>query len=115
MGFDGYTFTLFLHDPENDNSLGNNQINDLVKDQEGNIWIATNKGIDCYNPATNRFTRYDLLSFINFKGGSNSIRSIFKNSTGTLWLTGFQPIGLIKINPATKERLLTTHYPIRNR
>ena len=39
--YDGYTFTIYKHDPDNPNSLSSNAVSAIYEDQEGMLWIGT--------------------------------------------------------------------------
>jgi ligand-binding sensor domain-containing protein len=39
--YDGYTFTIYKHEPGNPNSLSSNAIRAMHEDQEGIFWIGT--------------------------------------------------------------------------
>ncbi|WP_075602390.1 two-component regulator propeller domain-containing protein [Saccharicrinis aurantiacus] len=41
------------------NGLPNNTIKSICEDTEGNLWLATNKGISKYNTKNKQFTNYD--------------------------------------------------------
>lgn len=45
----------FRHDPSNAESLSDDYINDIFKDDAGIIWIATNAGLDKFDPLTQQF------------------------------------------------------------
>lgn len=47
--------TQIVHHPNYDNSLVNNDINDILEDSDGKIWFATNNGISVWNPLTNQW------------------------------------------------------------
>jgi len=84
--YDGYKFINYSYDPDNNNSLSNNVILDLAKDPIGNLWIATKGGLNKFNTASGRFTRYlhregDETSLIN-----NNVNRIALDLAGNLWL-----------------------------
>ena len=56
--FDGYTFKIFRHDPENPDSLSDNNVSDLVQDSSGAIWIGTSNGLNRYDPQSGIFTHF---------------------------------------------------------
>ncbi len=57
--FDGYQVTRFVNDPLNSNSITSNQLQCIITDPKGIIWIGTNgKGLDKFNPSTSAFTHY---------------------------------------------------------
>ena len=45
----------FRHDPDDSESLIDNQINKIIKDRSGVIWIATENGISYFSPKNNKF------------------------------------------------------------
>jgi ligand-binding sensor domain-containing protein len=57
--FDGIGTKRYIHDPKNSNSLVNNIVKNIVEDKKGRIWIATIKGVSCYDLATDSFTNYE--------------------------------------------------------
>jgi hypothetical protein len=74
--------------------LPNNEINDIVKDNLGVVWVATENGL----------SRYDGYNFVNFNSNThptifkdNKINSIQRNGDFLYLLT--QGDGLIKLDP----------------
>ena len=60
--------------------LIDNDVNDLLLDRNGNLWIATLSGLSCFDGSTfSIFTTEDGLP-------SNRIRCLFEDSQGHLWL-----------------------------
>lgn len=54
--FDGYSFTVFQYDENNENSIGNNNNELLFEDSEGYIWVVNNgDGMERYDPETDSF------------------------------------------------------------
>lgn len=77
-----------------DDGLPNNEINDIVKDNLGIVWVATENGL----------SRYDGYNFVNFNSNThptifkdNRINSIQRNGAFLYLLT--QGDGLIKLDP----------------
>lgn len=56
--YDGYGFTIYKHDPQDDNSLSNNSITALYEDRFGMLWIGTRDGLNRFDRVTERFTSY---------------------------------------------------------
>ncbi|CAM2005817.1 ligand-binding sensor domain-containing protein [Acanthopleuribacter pedis] len=56
--YDGHTFKVFKHDPNNPNSLADNQIRDLCLGNDDDFWMATANGLSRYIPKQNRFETY---------------------------------------------------------
>ncbi|MGH2642508.1 MAG: ATP-binding protein, partial [Chitinophagaceae bacterium] len=62
------------------NGLPNNTINGILADDNGYLWISTNKGISKFNPANNTFHNYDInegLTSNEFNPGA-----FYKNGDG---------------------------------
>ncbi len=100
--YDGNTFIVYKHNPDDTNSLSANFTVDIIEDDNGFLWIACNNGgVNKFNPTTGRFTRY-MHDPDNPKSLSdNSVESMTKDSHGQLWFgTAFN--GLNKFDPATE-------------
>ncbi|WP_106831252.1 hybrid sensor histidine kinase/response regulator [Parabacteroides pacaensis] len=53
--FDGYSFKVFRHDPDEAETLGSNWITYLACDLEGTLWVGTLSGLYRYNEAKESF------------------------------------------------------------
>lgn len=67
-----------------DKGLSSGEINDIVQDNEGRIWLATWTGLVCYNG-------YEFVNFRPILGDRNSlpdkkIKKLFIDSSGQLWI-----------------------------
>ncbi len=56
--FDGYQFTSYFHEDENETSLCNNAVVHLLCDSKGHLWVGTNRGLDRYDPESDSFVHY---------------------------------------------------------
>lgn len=83
-----------------DNGLSNNWVSDVLQDQDGYIWVATQYGLN----------RFDGYSFTNIKYKPNDVNSLQANwvktmcldQSGNIWLGTFFG-GVSKMNPVSKE------------
>ena len=80
--FDGYSFTIYKHDPEDHNSLDNNWIQVLHEDSDGIIWIGTINGLDRFNPENESFTHYKNDPFDSSSLSHNNVTSIVEDQEG---------------------------------
>jgi len=80
-------FTLHRHNPSDSNSLGNNTVWALYKDSRDLLWIGHNRGLDCYDEKTNKFTHYvnDPSDPYSITSGGN-VSSISEDPDGNLWI-----------------------------
>ena len=77
----------FTHNPENENSIGNNVIFKLFKDRKGNIWVGTeNGGLNLYDPKKESFNRYVHNSFDSRSISNNTVSAIYEDISGILWV-----------------------------
>ena len=84
-------------------TLIDDHVNALCADKTGNLWIATNGGLQVYNPTMNSFSSYTRE---NGKLNTNSITALFYAKNNTL-LVGTAE-GLIKLNLSTTDKELLT-------
>ncbi|HKJ43943.1 MAG TPA: two-component regulator propeller domain-containing protein [Sunxiuqinia sp.] len=100
--YDGYSFVIYKHDPDNPESLSDNFIQDLIEDNQGYLWITTqNGGVNKFDPATERFTHYrhDPDNPNSISGDTEL--SVFQDSRGYFWF-GTEFAGLNKFDPFTE-------------
>jgi PAS domain S-box-containing protein len=85
--YDGYTFKVFKHDPDDPNSISHNSILSITEDNEGYLWVGTwGGGLNRFDPVTETFVRYrhdpeELSSLSN-----DVVTSIKEDSRGVLWV-----------------------------
>lgn len=92
------TFIRYLHDPEDDNSLNGNNIHDVLVDSKGLIWTAAiSKGINSYDPQSNKFVRYDYDP--NSKDGlkHSVVLGLTEDLEGAIWVATWGG-GLFKLS-----------------
>src|SRR6185436_6350011 len=98
--YDCNTFVAYKHNPSDPGSLSSNFIQDLIEDDQGYLWMATNTGVNKFDPTTERITRYlhDANNPNSF--GGVSVKSIARDSRGYLWF-GTEDTGLDEFDPKT--------------
>ena len=105
--YDGNTFVVYKHTPNDSDSLSANLVVDLIEDDQGYLWIATyTGGVNKFDPRTERFTRYRHDPSNPNSIAADSVNSIARDSRGWLWF-GTEASGLDKFDPTTKT---FTHY-----
>lgn len=89
-------FAWFRQNSFSDNSVSNNNITFFCDGGNNNIWIGTNGGgLNKYNFASQKFTRYTANTANSNGISSNVILDILKDSKQNLWI-GYQSGGLDK-------------------
>ena len=85
--FDGYTFTVYLHDPLDSNSISDIGIQNLYVDNTGNLWIITlSAKLERYDSEHDLFLHYHINKTNTIDKPSEKISSIVEDHTGQLWL-----------------------------
>ena len=87
-------------------TLIDDHINALCTDKIGNLWIATNGGMQVYNPKMNTFSSYTCE---NGKLSTNNITSLFYNKNGKtndLYIGTAE--GLVILNLSTTDKTVLT-------
>jgi ligand-binding sensor domain-containing protein/signal transduction histidine kinase len=83
--YDGYSFVLYKHDPENKDSLSNSTITALYLDRQGELWIGTASGLDHYNhDETFSHYQHDPANPDSLSG--TSVSAIVEDAQGNLWV-----------------------------
>jgi signal transduction histidine kinase/ligand-binding sensor domain-containing protein len=91
------TIEKFIHDPARPGSISNNEIHRVFVDRHQTVWIATDDGLDRFDPVTRSFITYKLQWDNRF--GQNYL-SIAEDAYGGLWL-GTQNSGLHHFDPVS--------------
>ena len=88
----------YPHDPMNPNSLINNSINGIYEDPEGILWIATDGGLNRFDPESEVFEVYTEEHGLP----TDFISSILPGDAGTLWMSTLA--GITQMIPAISDR-----------
>lgn len=63
-------------------------VNEVMRDRNNNLWVGTNNGLVILNPATGRTSRY-THDVANPKGiSSNTVYTLYEDRTGSVWMSG---------------------------
>jgi signal transduction histidine kinase/ligand-binding sensor domain-containing protein/ActR/RegA family two-component response regulator len=66
--------------------LPDNVIHGILEDEDGNLWLSTNKGLSRYNPKTRRFKNFDRMD--GLLGNEFSSGSYCKSLNGEMFFGG---------------------------
>lgn len=84
------------------NGMPGNQVNDILQDRHGRLWIGTMNGV----------TMFDGLKFSGFDQNNpiskNPVKTVFEDSKGNIWI-GMIRKGVCRISGATFEFYNTTN------
>lgn len=80
--FDGYTFEVYKHNPQDSTGLSGNGVHSLFEDSAGRIWVCTSSGLCYYDPVTESFNR----RFLPFENEQDVyFSSVREDSRQNLW------------------------------
>ena len=91
--------TFFSAARDSSKTLIDDHINALCSDKSGNLWIATNGGLQVYNPKMNTFSSYTRE---NGMLNTNNITSLFYGKNNILLIGTAE--GLVILNLSTREK-----------
>ncbi len=89
----------FSHDPDDQGSIGNNIVLQIIQDRDGMIWVPTfGGGLDRFDPRSEKVTtHYDHDRNDPESIGSSTLNHVYEDSAGTLWV-GTVGGGLNRLN-----------------
>ncbi len=78
--------------------LNSKYISALAEDQQGNLWIGTESGINVLNKQTGTFTYYSHDSKDQRSLGNNNVTALLKDSRGNMWVATRDGLNLFDKN-----------------
>ena len=101
--YDGYTFKVYLNNPNDSLSISDNGISALFEDRDGYIWVGTTNGfVNKFDRQTETFRRFNISLIINplengednyyeypllySRSSDYSITSISEDAEGRIWI-----------------------------
>lgn len=84
--YDGYEFIVFQHDPNDAESLPDNQLQAMLTDSANRLWVGTERGALSYlDPARSRFTHVLHRAGDAASLDGNSVWSLAETPSGEIW------------------------------
>ncbi len=84
----------YTHKPGDPNSLGRNDIWDIMVDSNNRLWVTSDQGgLMLYVPEKDHFIRYKNIPGKPSSLSTNVVRTIVEDNAGDLWM-GFYPEGI---------------------
>ena len=109
--YDGYTFSIYKHDPEQAASLSDNTISTIFQDSLSDLWIGTASGLDRFQRDSETFEHFlfDANNPNSLRG--TAVSSIVEDRQGVLWV-GTSDGGLNRYNREENNFTRFSHDPI---
>ncbi len=84
----------YKHERDNSNSISDNSVQFIHEDPKGNLWLATNGGLNKFDPKTEKFELYTEEDGLP----TNFIASILEEDDGNLWLATRNGLSHMRFN-----------------
>ncbi|MFW5637289.1 MAG: ligand-binding sensor domain-containing protein, partial [Thermodesulfobacteriota bacterium] len=85
--YDGYSFKIFKHRPDDPASIGANEVLALYSDASGTLWAGTDGGgLNRFDPDTETFTRFRHDSADSGTISTDSVGAIHQDRRSNLWV-----------------------------
>lgn len=110
--YDGYTFQVYTHNPDDPQSIANDWINALHEDSDGDLWIGTSEGLSVLpkdGSATGSFRNYKRRARDSESLSNNYVRALLADDAGRIWAG--TPSGLSAFDKQTQK---FTRFTTRN-
>jgi len=80
------------------------EVNNMLEDQNGNIWIATyGQGAFCYNPQTNELQQFTTFTQNGKQQSFDMVNHIYVDSHNNIWLATRSKEMLLRFDPQAKS------------
>lgn len=97
--YDGYSFTQYIKDADDPNTISGNEIISLFEDSKGTLWVGTrNGGLNRYHSDLDVFERYYFDENDTTSIADNTISDIYEDNDHRIWFA--TKMGLCSYNPA---------------
>jgi len=106
--FDGYSFTIYRHEPEDTSSISSNNIQGIHEDADGNIWVSTQYGLNKLNQYTGKFEMFISTPDAKNSIMENTLYALLVDENSVVWSKSLN--GLIKYNQKNGEFSYFEHY-----
>jgi signal transduction histidine kinase/ligand-binding sensor domain-containing protein len=100
--FDGHEFRVFRPDPADPESLANAAVLDIQEDADGDLWMATEGGLDVWRRNSERFAHYRHDPANPTSLSDDATQCLLRAPDGILWV-GTRGGGLNRFDPRTGQ------------
>ena len=95
----------FWHSGKNENSLSSNNITAVIQDASGYLWIGTDKGLNVYNPRTQKITRILNGKKYGEKLSNSYITSLCEDFKGDVWVGTLRGLQRVMVDESDAKKL----------
>ncbi len=94
------TWETFTYNPQDPNSISNNEVLEIIEDNKGNIWVGTENNLNVFHPETKTFSRFKIDKKDPSALQTKAILSIIEDDKGWIWVGTWEG-GLHLLLPST--------------
>ncbi|TRZ44286.1 hybrid sensor histidine kinase/response regulator transcription factor [Robertkochia solimangrovi] len=94
-------FISYKHNFKTADALPSNQINTLIEDHDGLLWLGTENGLSRFNPEKEEFRNFFYMKGSQNTLSHNSIMALTTDESGQIWIGTFGG-GLNRFDPDTE-------------
>ncbi|MCW8849359.1 MAG: triple tyrosine motif-containing protein, partial [Melioribacteraceae bacterium] len=111
--YDGYTFKIFKHNPDDTTSLSDNFIFSIYENESGILYFETQSGkLNQYDPLKETFKVVSKDDLDLYKFNMNSVLALLYDGPELVWSGGLsQPSGLVKKNKTKNDSTIFVNSP----
>ncbi|MEW6194463.1 MAG: two-component regulator propeller domain-containing protein [Bacteroidota bacterium] len=102
-------YEIFQHNPGNKNSISNNAVWLLVKDNNNSMIICTDSGLDKIDLGTKKIISNPYIPKDRYRDFYGSIRQLTKDSKGKIWIGTYNYQGLYLLEKNDSNNLQLIH------
>lgn len=97
---DTHTFSTYLPEKDNENSLPEGEIRSVYVDKFNRIWVGTkNSGLYILNSKTDTFKKVEIKNF-------NYIKAIVEDKNGDIWIGSYESGGVAKLTLGAEGEII---------
>lgn len=100
--YDGYSLKIYKHNVNDPDSISSNAIWDMLIDSQNRFWIATDIGLNLFDPKTQRFSHFLHDPEDESSISHNIVKTLIEDSRGDLWVGTFGG-GVNRLNQDTLQ------------
>lgn len=97
MDLEDYSIKKYTHDTNNSKSIPSNLIRDILRDNEGEIWLATDQGLATFDEDDETFYTY-TSNTSKYSICDNNVINLYQDRLGVMWVGTFGGISKFYIN-----------------
>lgn len=102
--YDGYHFTVYRYDANDQNSISGNWISSIFEDSRGRLWVGTAlNGLNVFDRETEKFIRFQNDNKQPNTISGNGILSIQEDKFGSVWVGTSHGLNKISIREKIKN------------